>query len=338
MKAVYSYLFPEVRGLVRCMEQVDPRVYLNTTTADDAARMLSPVGLEPPLDVPATPDGNVDMDEIHVPVMERLVAALVPHAPGLDGFPHVYPLSGSSPGIFHLLSEAAGRGEHTVHVLAGEYEGFGHYAHACGMNVKEIAPDEFDDYVRLGYARTGTWFVSNPSARDGGRADDEIQALLDSGAQVVVDLAYLGTDNGTPIDVSHPGVVAVVASLSKPYGMFRFRVGFLASREPVESLYASKWFKDADRLITGLRVVEAHPPGALAARYRRYQREAVRRMSDETGVPFEASPVLLLATLDGSAYETLDGEQKALVGPYRRGSTFRLCLTPYFEELEREGF
>jgi len=333
LPAVYSFMFPEVRALLGAADNLDPRLFLTSTTAVDAADMLASIGLDPPLAVPATPYGCVDLDALHEPALARLTTTLARAAPGLDSFAKVYPTSGSSTAIFHLLAEAAAARTTTIRVLDGEYEGFGEYARAVGLAVEVIDPDICDP-ARL---VPGLWFISDPSARDGNWIGGGlIERLCDAGHRLVIDLAYLGTAGHSRVELSHPNIEAVVVSLSKPWGLFRFRVGTCYSRQPVPSLYAQRWFKDIGRLLGGLRIVEALPPGVLEQRWRPVQSAVLRRIADETGLRLRPSAVFLLANLSAHDASHLSAGQRGLIEPYARGRGYRFCLTPYFEQAERE--
>jgi len=325
LKAVYSYFFPEVRKLVYFGDtQIPDQLYMTTTSAREAKAILAGC-FDPPLKNPETADGRVDLDTIHEPIIDRVVKAYSRIAPALKGFKYRYPMAGSSQGIFHILAELKAAGCRRICVLKGEYEGYAEYAKALGMVTREYDETEID------IPEPGVWFISNPSARDGNIIPNKaIKYLCERGHRIVLDLAYAGMTLPYRFDLSHPNIVAVVMSMSKPYGVFRFRIGgFTFGREPIPSLYANKWFKDVPRLLTALKLVEAIPPGSLYKKYRPLQERIVSAMNMRHGLNIGESDVFLL----GHMRE--DGIRRPEIAEYLRWGTYRFCLTPYFERLER---
>jgi len=336
MKAVYCYFFPEVRPLMKQVEEAIPsEMFKVTTRASDIAGVVGSL-FTPELVIPSTPAGCVALDDIHEPVIERVVRAYEDVVPALHEFPYQYPTPGSSEGLHKLLTHL--RIHHDVReitVLSGEYEGYGVYAADLGMRVNVVNPSRVDP--QRGDPRY--WFISNPSARDGNILPNEfIRELCDHGHKVVLDLAYAGMTRPYAFDVSHENIIAVVLSLSKQYGLFRFRIGFTFSREDVRSLYGNKWFKDPVRLLQGLKVVEEFRPGVLYERYREKQELIITRMNDEYCLGVKQSDVFLLGYLPSMAVSGLRDEQRSLIAPYQRGDGYRFCLTPYFEIMEEESY
>ena len=328
LRAVYSYPFPEVwPHLVAVERALERDLLMTTTTHERATELLGPL-FTPRLDVPRTSTGALDLDELHTPVLQRILAAYEPIAPGISAYPYVYPTPGTSEGIHKLLATLRTRkGIDTISTYRGEYEGYAAYAEDLGMRVRTIEDD----------ARPHGWaFVSNPSARDGNLLrDGTVTNLLDTGYTVALDLAYAGMTERSPIDVRDPRIGAVFLSLSKPYGVFRYRIGCTLTREPIASLYGSKWFKDPVRLLQGLRIVEALPPGTLQERYRGVQRWAIDTLSAEAGIPIRPSDVVLLGHLTADDAMRMTGAQREALAPYARGDGYRFCLTPLFETHER---
>jgi hypothetical protein len=348
LKAVYSYFFPEVRPYAQKI-YLDELFLTRTLTKD---LQLTASGFDPPLKLPWTGNGEIDLDAIHQPIIDRVVRAYKKLVPALGGFEYRYPTAGSSEGIFHLLAAIkAGKllyettCEPPISVLKGEYEGYGEYAKTLGMgmNFTEYTPEGALKCSPWGCYASGSrprvWFISNPSAINGMiHGNSFINELCDRGHKVILDLAYVGMTKPYEFDVSHKNIIAVVMSLSKPYGVFRFRMGgFTFSRQPIESLFANKWFKDVPALLTALKLVESFPPGSLYERYADLQRLSVEHMRHHTGLPIIKSDVFLLARMRMRSYKSLLPKQKRVVYGFRRGDGFRFCLTPYFEEFERRG-
>jgi hypothetical protein len=327
MKAVYCYYFPEVRELLHQVERSLPdQLYFVTSSAEEVAQQLAPL-FDPPLTIPAQ-EGLVDLDEIHVPIMDRIVAAYSKTIPALSSFEYRYPTSGSSEGLFHLLTRLKVQGVQAINVFEGEYEGYGAQARNLGMKVHTRSFDDPGD--------RGIWFISNPSACDGNLLPEgAIGRLCDEGHLVVLDLAYAGATAPHVFDVSHPNILAVVLSFSKPYGVFRFRIGgFTFSRDAMPTLYGNKWFKDTVRLCQALKLAEDIGPELLYRRYHSVQERVIREVEEEFQLGIRGSDALLIGHLPLNATRGLDEGKRALIAPYRRGSNYRFCLTPRFESIE----
>lgn len=328
MKAVYSYFFPEVRELVKFGEKLPYELFFNTTKIKDAKRVMKGL-LQNDLKLPSTKNGCVDLDSIHIPITKRFVKAYDKLIPHLKDFEYNYPLSGSSPGIFHLLSELKKENINEIYVLKGEYEGYREYAKT--FNIKTIEVNE----KKALEIKNKYFFISNPSARNGNIIKNEfIKNLCEHNNKIILDLAYVGMTEFYEFDVCHKNIIAVVMSLSKPYGVFRFRLGgFLFSRKSYESLYANKWFKDVPRLLTTLKLVEEIEPGSLYNKYKSIQKQIIREINREHNIELEEADVLLLANID---HKKINLKEKEAFKDFRRGENYRFCLTPYFEKFERD--
>lgn len=329
MKAVYCYFFPEIRHLLREVEmKVPDELFLVTTPAAEVAESLD--GLFPGFNVPSTSDGYVNVDMIHIPVIDRIVAAYLWTIPDLGDFSFRYPTSGSSEGIFHILAKLRSEGVKEISVLKGEYEGYGIQAANLGINVREL------DLEGALKAEPGYWCISNPSARDGNILPDGfVSKLCDLGSRVVLDLAYVGSTKHRRFDVSHENITHLVMSLSKPFGLFRYRIGFAFSRNEMPTLYGNKWFKDTIRLFQGLKVVETFGTNGLTNFYKPLQKSIVATINKETSLGIVESDALLIAHLTREKALGLNELQKKLIAPFRRTDSYRFCLTPYFEREER---
>ncbi len=337
MTAVYCYLFPEVWPILKQVENAIPRKYHLTTTPVGELSEISTL-FDPPLELPANKQGYFDEDEVHVPILERIVQKNKPLVPALGDFSYSYPTPGSSEGIFKLLAMFKANGINTINVLEGEYEGFQEYA---GPEDLKMAVHQHDlDTLKPETIRKGLWFISNPSARDGNIIyNDVINNICDAGHQVVLDLAYVGSTAAYEFDVSHENILAVVFSLSKPYGVFRKRIGATFSREPIHSLYGNKWFKDSVRLLQGLKLVEElgpdeHGNTKLYTRYGPVQEDIIAAINEETDLGMRVSDVFLLGHLTEEDTEGLSKEQLGMIAPYKRGKDYRFCITPCYEILE----
>lgn len=323
MTEVYSYPFPEVRQLIEST-RLDPQFMRNTLPVDEARQYLAPYAFTPQLDLPATADGSLNLDELHVPVMDRIQAKVEQSLPGLSTFEHRYPCHGSSPAMFALLAEWHAQGTlQSLAVLEDEYEGYAAYADALAIPITR--------YARLdGHAlKPGeVWFVSNPSATDGNWIDRTTwEAFVNAGHEIVYDAAYVGlTQNGT-VDVSAPNIRAVLTSPSKIFGVFRYRAtGITYTREPVKSLYGTKWFKDIGALLDTLQFYESFEQNELARMYREQQAHITAALSRYIQADIQPSDVLLLANYTGKLPAAFDA--------FKRGKVYRFGLTKLFEDFE----
>lgn len=324
LKAVYSYYFTEVREIVGLARNIDSDLFAVTGDGQKAQDSINEVmRFDVPLVIPKTGEGYVDLDRIHEPVIDRVVSAYSPLVKGLKEFENRYPTAGTSEGIYHYLTNLAVHKTTYIYVLEGEYEGYSEYARMLGLEVRVVK--DFAEAANLKEA--GHWCISNPSARDGNIiANQDIVELAEIGHKIALDLAYVGATKPYEFDVSHPNVEAVFLSFSKPYGVFRFRIGFSFFRQPLESLYGTRWFKDIERVLTAAKLVEVLPPETLYEKYHSYQEKAIVMMNKQQGTQAQPSDVLLLATSNRAPKEFVT---------YKRGDLYRFCLTPYFEAIEK---
>lgn len=326
MSEVYSYPFPEVRSLLGRVS-LDARFMLNTLPVDEAAPMLDSYGFTPPLELTANAAGELNLDELHVPVIGRIRNVVGEQIHGLDGYAYAYPTHGSSPAMFTLLAEWRAKGElDSIAVLEGEYEGYAAYADA--LNVPVARYGNFDEVEPRGGQ---VWFVSNPSALDGNWIDDDRwRRFTEAGHQIVYDAAYVGLTEPHAVDVSSPSIKAVLTSPSKTFGVFRYRnTGVAYTREPVKAMYGTKWFKDVPALLDTLALYETYGRSELPEAYRGVQRRICEALSELACADIEPSHVLLL----GHAQEPLDDAFAA----YKRAGGYRFGLTKLFEDYEAAG-
>jgi hypothetical protein len=355
MKAVYSYVFPEIRPIIAQMSNLPIDLFLTSTPVNKAQDIIDGLGFRERLIVPANARGNVSLDDIHEPIIDRIIQEYEFHGEraskhgnvlatsaisGINNFAYRYPTSGSSQGIFHLLADAKQKGIDTIYVLSGEYEGYKEYGATLG--IKTIEVDSLENKCISKYASgknaPGLWFISNPSARDGNIIpNSQILNLCDQGHKVILDLAYVGMTKDYTFDLNHENIVGAVMSLSKPYGLFRFRTGFTFTREPIQSLYANKWFKDVGRLLLGLKVVEDIGTRRLYDAYAGAQSKIITGLNEKFGLTMKKSDVLLLSHMTSADVLKLDDDRKSLIADYGRSGNYRFCLTPYYEALENSG-
>lgn len=326
MKDVYSYPFPEVRRHIDALH-LPAAFMLNTLRREDAADMLLDYGLSPALTLPETPEGTLDLDELHVPVIERITARNEHMLPGLQAFDHAYPHHGSSQAIFTLMAEWKAKDSlRSIAVREGEYDGYKAYAESLNVPVRtysslnEASPNQDE-----------TWFISNPSALDGNWINESSWAdFVAQGHDIVLDAAYAGLTPAQSLDVTAPNIRAVLTSPSKIFGVFRYRnTGIAYTREPVSAMYSTKWFKDIPALLTTLSLYETFGPSELADIHRPTQELLCQKLSEACDATINPSDVLLL----GATTET----PKTPYDAFTRGHGFRFGLTKLFEDIEFAG-
>lgn len=302
---VFSYPTPEVLAVVRSIAE------------------------NYPIDVIEEGWVRKQMTEYHKPVFEDLIHMRRDDVLGLRGFDQRYPTYGSDHAICEYLSYlSVEEGVKFIYVLEDDYEGYTERARSRGIETRVVAVETDPKDLE-----SGIWFISNPSARDGNLlADGTVEAILKAGHRVVYDLAYLGTTDNHQFDLRHENIDGALVSFSKPYGLFSHRIGFSFFRRPVPSLEANAlWFKNIFGLTLARKVIVAIDHHVHAKTYKAAQRAIVDSLAEQTGLPLKPSDAFLLAHVSEDAQ--LTDKQREMLQPYRRGNRHRLCLTPYFFEL-----
>jgi hypothetical protein len=330
MSSVYSYFFPEVRNILQLVpDKLNDTFYLTTTKIEGAKETLKYL-LEEEIPLPKTEKGTLDLDMLHEPIIDRIIKSYKILIPDLNFFKSRYYMAGSSQGIFHTLVRIKVENKKKkLYILEGEYEGYREYGKTLGLEFTEVGPED-----KIHKLEKGIWFISNPSARDGNIISNYfIESICNDGHEVILDLSYVGLTKPHMFRVDHPNISTVFLSFSKPYGVFRFRIGgFAFSKKPIDSLYANKWYKSIPGLLTSLQLVEMIPPGSLYEKYSKLQKEILSKINKEHSLSIQPSDVFLLGYLKDKGVEK---EQIRLISEFKRGCNYRFCLTPYFEMMER---
>lgn len=275
------------------------------------------------------------LDDLHVPVFDLFTQRVGSTVEGWENFPNRYWTNGSSEGLFHLIALLGGPFQREVggaplYQLDGEYQGYQQYAKSLGYEITTLdrrKPEYAKQTSVWSDLEPGVFFLSNPSAVDGNILDKDLFAHIVDNHTVVLDLAYLGMTDPFPLDISHPNILAVVCSLSKPFGLYYYRCGFTFSRGVIPSLYANKWFKNAFSIQLAKEVLETVNPYGLGLEQRERQEaycKAAERDLQVKGI--KPADVWLLA--NSKYYGHPD---------YKRGHTWRYCLTPYVMEAEQDA-
>lgn len=307
-QTVYSYYMPEVRAVVEDVLTHD---------ADRLNRLLRQ-------------NYKPGLDDVHEPLMDKFEAhGRANGVIGWNSFRHRYYTNGSSEAIFHLIASRVGSDKtKPLYQLEGEYQGFEAYANALGMRFTSVSEKTAlsDHYYRRRgirpHYRPGIFFLSYPSARDGNILDPILFESIVENHLVVLDLAYLGMTEPLDIDVSHPNIIAVTASMSKPFGLYYFRSGFLWTGDAVDSLYGNRWFKNVPSIMVAEAVLDHVAAQELRLIYQPKQDKAIHKLQTATS-NVKPSDVWLLAYED-------DGPESYV----RANKRARYCLTPYYMDAE----
>jgi hypothetical protein len=153
---------------------------------------------------------------------------------------------------------------------------------------------------------------------------------------VLLDVTYVGAiaePPAAPIAADASAVLALVFSLSKPFGVYYDRIGGVLSRDPMPSLFGNQWFKNLTSLQLGAALLERHDVFDLPCRYKSVQRDAAARIGGRLGLTLSPSDVYVLA--HAAPKSTPD---RALASFLRRPAgdceaRLRLCLTPTMAEM-----
>jgi histidinol-phosphate/aromatic aminotransferase/cobyric acid decarboxylase-like protein len=324
---VYSYYTPEVLSVVRST--------LNTINTNQKSPYFE--GIHRTL----TKNVEPGLDDLHLPLMEKYERfARAEGVIGLETYANKYFTSGSSEGIFHLLSQAKVFDD-PVYQFEGEYQGYMEYATALDLEIKVVK-----DLDELRFNPPGTVILSNPASVDGNIVDPNVLTTILRNHNVILDLAYMGmTQKPLNVDLTQPGILAVVGSLSKPFGLYYYRIGFCYSRQGIASLYGNKWFKNALSIRIGEAVLDHFSDRdsleAFKTKYFSLQEKAVQALNADTGYNLDnllaghssrkaqPSDVWLLAN---APYRDFDPKD---LRPFKRyaDSPYRFCLTPMLMEL-----
>jgi hypothetical protein len=303
IKTVYSYYLPEVREAIDTLAVEFPHsTFLKSTTGKG-------------------------LDEFEQPVIEKFVKFQSKALKGIEKFPYRYWTAGSEEGIREYMSWMASADKPPVVLgIRGEYEGYKAVAESRGLT--------YADYVPYHSWSNSTLFLSNPSARDGNIIPNAEVSSMANAQKVFYDLSYLGSTEFHEFDLTHNNIDAVAVSFSKPYGLFYYRIGMLFSKHEIPSLYGNRWFKNVFSIMVADRVMdELVSPMVVPQRYKVLQQEIVRDINDRYSLGLHCSNSFLLACRPKG--DDLNEEQQDALAPFDRGAGYRLCLTRYYEELER---
>ena len=304
ISSVYAYYYPEVREVVdKVVKNFSQELLLKSIFPG--------------------------LDNYHDSFIEKYIKYSHKYQKGLSEFSNKYFVNGSSEAIFHLLVDSIFHNDNKpIYVFKGEYEGYKEYAKNMGGAVTEV--DFYSDIKNL---PLGRWFISNPSAIDGNIIENSyIYSIANLGHEIVLDVSYLGSTREYQFDLSHPNIIAVLVSLSKPFGLFYYRIGIVFTRKQMPTLYPNKWFKNILSITIGEALLDKFGIGHFYKKYLPFQKKAIENLNKETGVTINPSDILLLAN---QVSKSVSQNKKELLSKFQRGENYRSCLTPYFLELEK---
>jgi hypothetical protein len=299
IKSVYSYYFPEIRKIIDDVTREFPHeIFLKSIFPK--------------------------LDDFHFPIIDKYVKSYSSILPHLENFKYKYVTNGSSEAIFHLLVYLKTKNPNTIiYVLNGEYEGYKEYSRSINLRIVEI--DTKKDPKDL---EKGVWFISNPSAINGNIVpDDAIRKICEAGHKVVMDCSYVGLTKLHTFYVSHPNIMAVLSSFSKPFGLFYYRIGFTFSKEKLESLEGNIWFKNMLSLIIVDKILSEFDSEYFYKKYRPLQKMIIDDINRDFKLNMKPSDVVILGYMD--KVSNPDSFEQ-----FKRGDCYRFCLTPYFLEKE----
>jgi hypothetical protein len=253
-------------------------------------------------------------------------------------FAYAYPTAGASEALYHLVADYGNsarlsRLPPTLHIFAGEYEGYKAYAEACGIAVREHQRSAWQAVAEAMVAHD-LFFISQPSAIDGNlwpEFNPFLRALTNASPprRAVVDVTYVGATGPLPqhrLDLTLPSVQAIVLSLSKPFGTYYDRIGGVFCRSENLGLFGNKWFKNITSLTFGIHLMQTHDVFAFATRHEALQAQCCTAAAERLGLALAPADIFILAT--GTATAATPAGLAAYLARPTGSPTLRLCLTP----------
>lgn len=277
------------------------------------------------------------LDDLHLPLLSKYEQfARFEGVIGLDAFDNKYFTNGSSEAIFHLVTGLLPAEQ--LYQFEGEYQGYEALANSVGRSI--ITVKSTGELMSL---KPGVLIVSNPASKNGNRINGLIVKEWSRKHRIILDLAYMGmTQEPLNLDLTDDAIIAVVGSLSKPFGLYYYRIGFCYSKWPIASLFGNKWFKNALSIKLGEAVLDEWTPAKIQAfktKYFALQERAVVATNSHFGFTsynstnqIKPSEVWLLGALH-RPHSISDNYDPSDLKPFKRvEGVWRFCLTPYYLE------
>lgn len=328
MKSVYSFCYPEVYTALQKFNSLPYEAYKVTGKWDPVQKYIENIftGLDLPYkgSVDDLDNATINLDKLTEVVLEKVRAIYSPYIKGLDEYPYVYYTAGSAHAMLPLMLEYKTWGIRNINTFSGEYDGFRHHAHHAGLYHNDLNADQ----------AKSVWWITNPQSQTGTYFPAGLleEWQLDV-SKVVFDLSYYGQCRPQDLNASHENIRALILSLSKPYGVFRYRLGgFTFSRDPIDGLVSSAWEADPLRLLQSLYLLEKIPLWSLYKKYNDTQTDIVSYLNETFDLCMEASDFLLTAFMHVGQARFLANRRLKMIEQFQRKDFYRFCLTPFFEE------
>jgi|688.fasta_scaffold209768_2 hypothetical protein len=180
----------------------------------------------------------------------------------------------------------------------------------CDINVG-VGDYEYFNYLKRETTTTDEiLYISNPSAIDGNFVQ-EWDSLLEN-KRIILDCAYLGTTSTKEIKINK-NVETVLLSLSKTFGLYENRIGFIFTNRPLPLLhgiiYDNCYFNISSCILT-MNLLDKFPLGHIHNLYKDQQNIICGQYN------LQPSDVCFIASSTDDKYSF-----------YKRKNTNRLCLT-----------
>ena len=260
-----------------------------------------------------------------------------------NDFPHYYPTAGASEPIREAISAYGNKARvkkttPRIHVFAGEYEGYKHFADTYGIECVAHDRDHWKDSIDQ-INEGEQFYISQPSAIDGNlwnACDDFIETLHDKkpDADVMFDITYVGCiAKDYTVRTDHSNIRQIFFSLSKPLGVYFHRCGGSFTRENNPGLFGNKWFKGLLPMRLATAIMQNHDVFEFPRLYKPFQETATEIASQKIGAALKPSDVYMIASTQ--AQENKNDIQHYLTRGAindNKGVT-RVCLTPTIDAL-----
>jgi hypothetical protein len=172
------------------------------------------------------------------------------------------------------------------------------------------------DYEYLSYLQSNTindnkiTYISNPSSIDGNFVEDWDNVLENK--RIILDCAYLGTTETKHIKIND-NVETVLLGLSKTFGLYENRIGFIFTNKKMHLLhkiiYDNSYYNVMSCILT-TQLLENFPLGYIHQLYKNQQLEVCKEYN------LNPSDVCFIGTSTDESYSF-----------YKRGNINRLCLS-----------
>lgn len=285
------------------------------------------------------------LQTVEQPVILNVRNWLSRYVHGIEDFPYMYFTGGAEEAIREFESFMKAKGDFGVDDFDAEYEGFTKIAEARDLVVQRMPPYRMNERTlekALAYREVdprSAWFISNPFAKDGNFLPQGlVEGLAEAGHRVFLDLSYLFTaciedlPGGKKLDVTSPNIEGVACSFSKPFS-FWLRMGVFFSRVSIPVLESNKEFKNIASIEALNRLTRDTVLDSYLAYCKSLQAEAIIEAKRLTGLPLVASHSFLLAHIPDGVIKNPE-ESEFNLEPYRRGGSYRFCLSPYLVALD----